>query len=237
MNDWIDWAERRPTEAKWYWWRTPARDHGGLELQMEFAAKMSLHGMGYADSELWPENVSHWDGYHRTVPAGLQWLEGVEIEEPPKYGHPPVRFPSLSLSPCPFCGNQPKVEAHERPRSGGFYIGAKIHRANHFKIQCCIIHTLEGWDFARIVERWNTRKPEPVDVPPDYEIGFRAQVLETRGWAHMWGLDGEFKDRTPGPLETVCQDHADISGKTTRLVEYRPYLFREFIPNPDRVWE
>jgi hypothetical protein len=229
VTEWINWAERRP-ERGWRWWRVPPRNYGGLELQMEFVTDVSLHGMGYAESEYWPSGVSHWDGYRRTVPQGLQWLEGEMVPS-----QRAVRFPGLNLAPCPFCGGQPKVDARERPKSGGEYLtGSKLHAANFFEIRCCIVK-MADWDFARIVSLWNTRRPERLDpeiAPVDYEIGFRLQVKTDRGWIHMRGSDSAVKSQTAEGLTTVGRDYADSYGCETRLVEFVPFVHSEYTPTP-----
>ena len=160
--DWTDWSERRPPNAPGrYWWRIPARTIGGVEnMRPEWVAEMSLHGMGYGDNEYWPESISHWDGYRRAMPAGLQWRAEPET---PKNGE---RWPGLNIKPCPFCGGTPRLRHNERGSSGGVVIcGDKLWTHNNFWLEhsCVFNGSTRSGSLAWLQEAWNRRAAELAD--------------------------------------------------------------------------
>lgn len=152
-SGWNLFTEHRPTVVGLYWWRVPARDYGGVVLQMEFVARVSAHGMGHADAELYPEGVSHWNGYERSVPELLEWRAGDATNGA-------VRFPGLHLKGCPFCGGAPVLTAQDAPSGGGVYLtGGRVWQANAFEISHCGARYFRR-RLADAAELWNRRAPK-----------------------------------------------------------------------------
>lgn len=152
---WVPWTAARPTEAGHYWWRLPEASYGGLTLRPEWVCEVSPHGMGYGDSELWPD-MSDWDGYRRTVQAGLEWCgDGAA----PKDAY---TLPGLRLSLCPFCASSPTLLARDLPVGGGHRLYTTPFRPNRFKIDCrhCgMANSFETRDLGALIDRWNSRAP------------------------------------------------------------------------------
>jgi hypothetical protein len=151
MNDqtvdtWINWSDRRPPKEDLYWWRVGTVRVLGADVSPEWVEGLKSVGMGYGDPELWPR-FSHWDGYHRTVPAGTQWKElGAG-----KKGD--IDIPEIALKSCPFDGRKPRLYY------SGRYIGASIIHAESISIECdCGRANLKYWrDLNKAVELWNAR--------------------------------------------------------------------------------
>lgn len=153
---WTNWSDQRPpNDPGVYWWRIEPRTIGGLEnMRPEWVARMSLHGMGHADHEYWPDGISHWNGYKRTAPAGLQWRCEADT---PKDGE---RWPGLEIAPCPFCGKVPRLRHVERGSSGGVVImGDRIWTHNNFWLEHrdCVVPSTAHTSLAALVAAWNRR--------------------------------------------------------------------------------
>lgn len=152
-NPWTLWAEQRPTDTRAaYRWRIPERMILGAMLRPEWTAELRLCGMGYADSEWWPAG-SHWDGYNRTVPAGLEWRLAEADETETVWG-------GLDLLPDPWTGKPPRVEVSTR------YVAAPCWQAKSFSIK----HRFGGlgphWEnVPAMVRAWNTRIPAQDSTP------------------------------------------------------------------------
>lgn len=152
---WTDWESARPTTKGLYWWRVEPRIYGGLTLRPEWVAPLSLCGMGYADSQLWPE-FSRWDGRRRTVPAGTQWRPADETAKKGQFV-----FAGLDLNPCPFCGSSPTFGWHHKSNDGGIFVCSAPYQANSFKVQCgCgLAGSYSRADLKGLVDQWNRRVP------------------------------------------------------------------------------
>lgn len=150
---WSSWSEERPTKAGHYWWRLPEAVYGGLTLRPEWVCEVVSHGMGYAENELWP-SMSDWDGYRRTVPAGLQWRGDGSA---PKNAYV---FPRFDLRACPFCDAIPTLGARDLSADGWVRLYTTAFQPNRFKIRCnrCgMANSFETPDLCALVDRWNAR--------------------------------------------------------------------------------
>lgn len=147
--DWIEWEAARPRAPGLYWWREPARAYGNLELRPEWTAKLAACGMGHAEPQLWPV-FSKWDGYKRTVPAGLEWRFALPEDEP-------VRFPGVALKPCPFTGAEAALVGDNAPRGGCARLFQVPYRPWRFRVFGGFAVTPWHEDPARALAQWNSR--------------------------------------------------------------------------------
>jgi hypothetical protein len=110
-----------------------------------------MHGMGYRDPEPWP-NMSNWDGYKRTVPAGLEWRLGTPDNIRPLYS-----LPGIVVFACPFCGQTPHIMAWDRPAGGGARLYTAPFRPTHFAIRCScgMGQIIETRDLQASLKLWN----------------------------------------------------------------------------------
>lgn len=153
-QQWTRWAEQRPDRPKIaYRWRLPAMLICGKMLVPEWTEKLSLVGMGYVENQLWPSNTSNWDGYRRTVPAGLEWRLATEDETVADgrgdFKELPIWY-GLDLLPDPWTGEPPRLDY------SGRYICAPC-----FKVEHLILYSSFGvshWRDADAMQRkWNNR--------------------------------------------------------------------------------
>lgn len=124
MAEWTKFAERRPEGEGLFWFRIAGFKFPGTEISVEWVDKVSLHGMGYGEDEYWP-GFSNWNGYQRTVPAGVEWQP---IKEGDKKDA--ARYPGISLTVCPHCGRSPNIEPTSR------WITMPVFSAREFAIHC-----------------------------------------------------------------------------------------------------
>ena len=144
-SPWTLWSEKRPENTKaLYRWRIPARVVCGLLLRPEWTEKLALVGMGYDDNEWWPLSPSHWNGYKRTVPTGLEWRLAEEGETEPAWG-------GLDLLPDPWTGRPPRVSTKTR------WIGAPIYEAEGFWLTHRFGSTGTWADVTKLAAAWNER--------------------------------------------------------------------------------
>jgi hypothetical protein len=145
--EWTLWSERRPEDTKaLYRWRIPERNICGMMLRPEWGSKLHCVGMGYSDNEWWPDG-SHWDGYQRTVAAGLEWRLAVEGEGEA------IIWEDLNLDPDPWTGNPPIIRGSTR------YIGAPVYDVESFSIHSTFGERYGFTDLNRLQAAWNTRNP------------------------------------------------------------------------------
>lgn len=151
---WTLWSEQRPTDHKLlYSWRVSPCMIGGLELTPEWTDNLSLHGMGYADSEYWP-HCSDWDGYRRTVPTSLEWSVALEGAKKGQF-----KFHGLELDPCRYCASEMRIEW------SGPWICAPIWKANQFSIQCSgcgLVKAQYFKDLKRVMEALNRKQDSAI---------------------------------------------------------------------------
>lgn len=143
-NPWTRWSIQRPAEQMLsYRWRIPARPILGLTMSPEWTGKLRLCGMGYSDAQYWPD-CSDWDGYRRSVPAGLEWRVASDNEKD-------ITWVGLDLLPCPFTGKRPVVSYHGR------WIGAPPFCPEYLSIRSHMVES-NGWrEAARMRDAWNRR--------------------------------------------------------------------------------
>jgi len=99
------------------------------------------------ESEYWP-SCSHWDGWNRSVPAGLEW----RVAEPDEKD---IYWGGLDLLPCPFTGKPPIVTYL------GQWITAPAYCPEWLGIKSHMVDSL-GWrDAAKMRDVWNTRASFP----------------------------------------------------------------------------
>lgn len=151
MNQWTLWSEIRPTDPTvTYRWRIPVKKICGMMLRPEWSSKLSLVGMGYAENEWWPL-FSDWNGYTRSVKAGLEW----RVAEPDEKG---VLWSGLELSPCPFTGNAPRVS----------YVGrwsiAPPYEAESLGLHAWLVDRSGFRDASEMAITWNRRASAPASL-------------------------------------------------------------------------
>lgn len=144
-EEWTFWSDKRPENtAALYRWRIPARKVCGVVLRPEWTEKLTLVGMGYSDNEWWPLSPSHWNGYVRTVPAGLEWRLAEEGEVEPTWE-------GLDLAPDPWTGLPPRVRTKTR------WVAAPIYEAEGFWLEYRFGRTGTWSDVSKMVVAWNDR--------------------------------------------------------------------------------
>ena len=150
---WNLWTDKRPDTAGLYWWRGAKRLYGGMLLRPEWTGLLSLHGMGYGASELWP-SCSSWNGRRRTVLEGLEWLPCLEGEKEYR-----VAWPDFRVLPCPFCGREQTLLSVQGSASGGVVVSLHPHDHNRFwwKCPCGMAATPHSPDLSAMVTAWNRR--------------------------------------------------------------------------------
>lgn len=191
-RDWRDWPVDRPEGRALCWWRVAPRMIGEIEWRPEWVEKTLFVGMGHNPGEWWPP-MSHWDGYKRTLPAGLQWRPADENETGS------LVVPILTL-PCPICGSPPKWSI------GTPWIGAAPHLANKFSIGCCFAHLKYWEDLPKMVARWNAR-PALLSVQERLEkaeelLAQCAEACERSYNVNDWPANGD-----------TIQDHAAAAAR------------------------
>lgn len=143
---WTLWYNERPTDhtIKYRWRLAEPRTICGKMLQPEWTDELVLCGMGYGPSEYWPE-FSDWNGYVRSVPKNLEWRKMIEGESQETIYH------GFNFLPCPFTGNQPKVQLYDSWVGAGPWIGRQM------SISSYLVKSV-GWYNANDMEKaWNTR--------------------------------------------------------------------------------
>lgn len=157
---WIAWATQRPDQAGLYWWRARQAIYGWMPLRPEWCGKLDLMGMGYQKKQLYPY-CSHWDGYQRTVPAGLEW-RSAEVGD--KDGD--VRWPDFRVLPCPFCGATQRLQSVQGSSLGGVVITLTPHKHNRFwwACKCGMASTPHSENLVALVSAWNQRTQTDVEI-------------------------------------------------------------------------
>lgn len=155
---WTAWSKERPTDTgATYRWRLPERKILGAMLVPEWNDKLHCVGMGYADNEWWA-GCSHWDGWNRTVPKGLEWRLATEDD-------PLITYGGLDLVPDPWTGRPPRVEPVGR------WIAAPCYEIEAVYLRCRFGST--RWEsIPRMVAAWNS--PHPTRLSPDETLGERG---------------------------------------------------------------
>lgn len=143
---WTLWSDQRPpNECGTFRYRVRANILG-IVVMPEWSERMSLCGMGYADSEWWPLTPCHWDGYQRYIThKGLEWSE--PRDDDPKG----VIWGGINLLPCPFTGAQPTIVAYGR------YIGAPIWHSEALSISSPAVPSRRWTDAKAMCAAWNRR--------------------------------------------------------------------------------
>lgn len=142
--------ERPPNERGQYRFRVSERVMLGLSMRPEWTADMHYCGMGYSESEWWPQG-SHWDGYRRTVDPTLEWRV-LTVED----STTEVIWHGLDLLPSPFTGLYPDV------RYGTRYIGAPLYHAEWIGIESWMVSS-SGYRSAETMRNnWNRRAESPL---------------------------------------------------------------------------
>ena len=222
-REWTAWETHRPTVAGLYWWRLPPAQYGGETLQPEWTCKVSLYGMGYAEKELWP-SFSHWDGYHRSIPAGLEWSPAEDNE---KVAH---AIPYHGLKTCPFCGGVVALIGDNSLRGGGARLYSVPFKPWRFGVSCRCGRAGSGW-FETVrgaTSRWNERactNPGPLpDAPHTPEWLADALIeAEKRGAERM---------RERAARLMIELGHVSESGETL-AIEIRALPLTEDTPDAD----
>lgn len=162
---WQKWYLRRPpNECGSYRFRVSPREILGKVMAPEWTAKMFLCGMGYDESEWWPD-FSHWDGYRRSVDASLEWRELSDIEDPKDDA---LIFNGLDLLPCPFTGKPPKIVQLSQ------WIGAPPYQLEWIGVRSAFVNSL-GWrDANALAAAWNTRSPSQAPAAASTEATGKA---------------------------------------------------------------
>ena len=143
---WIKWSDKRPpNEPGIFRYRVKA-EILGMILEPEWSEKMTLCGMGLANSEWWPLSSCTWDGYRRYIThAGLEWSPQEEGDSETVVWH------GLDLLPCPFTGKQPHVKAEGR------YIGAPLWHSEALWLSSEGVPSRRFVNAKKMLEIWNTR--------------------------------------------------------------------------------
>lgn len=152
-RNWTAWADARPSARGLFWWRLPEAVYGGVALRPEWIEEVALHGMGYAESQLWPR-FSNWDGYRRTVPAGLEWAPA---EETARKGMTLIAFEGLAS--CPFCGAAVPLLGDDRLKDGGARLYSVPFKPWLFRAACRCGIAATPWreNVAEVLAVWNRR--------------------------------------------------------------------------------
>lgn len=150
---WTPFTEARPPIGL-AWFRLPEAVYGGLRCRPEWVGKVSLCG---DNRNPWPD-MSYWNGWSRTVPAGLEWAPINPAAAWKKGDHV---IPDLTIHPCPHCGTPASLICRDDPEGGGARLYTAPFRPNSFKITCpvCWIGTGYCRDLQGLLDRWNRRTP------------------------------------------------------------------------------
>lgn len=143
---WTKWSDQRPPNKPGeYRFRVVDIEVLGMTVTPEWTEKLSLCGMGYADSEWWPVSPCHWDGYRRYMTADIEWSE---VREGDPEG---VTWNGVELLPCPFTGKMPTIGYCGR------YIGAPPYRPDWLHIKSHLVDKTGFSSFKALISAWNTR--------------------------------------------------------------------------------
>jgi len=157
---WTPFTDARPPEAGLFWFRLLPASYGGVACRPEWVGEVSLCGDGGDRRNPWP-NMSHWNGYERTVPAGLEWRAFSDMDKVAGLRNGDHVIPGLTIWPCPHCGTPASLECDDRPEGGGARLYTAPFRPNLFKITCrvCWIGTRQYRDLKALLDSWNRRTP------------------------------------------------------------------------------
>ncbi|EPX84749.1 hypothetical protein [Salipiger mucosus] len=121
----------------------------GLVMTPEWTTEMRLCGMGFGESEWWPNELCHWNGSRRRFIADYEWRPVLDGD--PKG----IIWHGLDMLDCPFTGKQPEVGYLGR------WIGAPPNRAEWLSLRSHLVDRNGFIDAARMRDAWNQRVPQP----------------------------------------------------------------------------
>lgn len=133
ITEWISYSEQRPSSEGPFAWRVPSVAVHGLIVTC--VAHMRERGAGY--TRVISPVFDYWDGYRVLVPDGLQWKSAPEGANADWHKITDLNVEGVTNAPCPYCGKEPKWDAHIASPHGGYIIGGDPHRLNEWKLNCC----------------------------------------------------------------------------------------------------
>ena len=145
-RSWTLWNDRRPPNESGSYRYRAAFPFLGLSVVADWTEKMHLCGMGYGDSEWWPLQPCHWDGYRRYITNPTLAWSPLQEDDPEQ-----IMWHGLDLLPCPFTGKPPLLEP------SGQYIGAPLWRSEAVWISSPAVPKRRWTNAAAMQAAWNTR--------------------------------------------------------------------------------